>query len=374
VSLLPADSPAFTPINVLVVDDDESVRSLILRHLSSEPAYHCISSSSALEACEHMHREQVSVVISDIRMPQMSGVEFLHFLGHAAPETSVIMVTGLDDIGTALESLRMGACDYITKPFDMLRLRRALGQAVERNRLLVDSRRYREELERKVAARTHELNGALRELEDSYRTTLDALVSALDAREHETQAHSQRVREYAVTLARQLGLNEASLVDVGRGALLHDVGKIGVPDSILLKPGKLTPEEWVIMRRHSRIGYDILRNIRFLAGAAEIVLAHQERWDGRGYPTGLAGTDIPLGARIFAVVDTVDAMTSDRPYRKALPFQAATEEVGRCSGTQFDPMVAQAFLSIRPEIWTEIHKAVNSRHRNRHCMDVVCRT
>jgi len=284
------------------------------------------------------------------------------------------MVTGLDDIGTALEALRMGACDYITKPFDSVRLRRALAQAVERNRLLVENRLRREELERKVEARTLELNSALQELKESYRATLDALASALDAREHETQAHSQRVREYAETLARRLGLTEASLVEVGRGALLHDVGKIGVPDSILLKPAKLTLGVWVVMRKHPRIGYDILRNIRFLAGAAEIVLAHQERWDGKGYPTGLAGTDIPLGARIFAVVDTLDAMTSDRPYRKALPFQAAMEEVRRCSATQFDPVVAQAFLSIRPETWTEIHQAVNNRHRNRHRQDLLCRT
>jgi putative nucleotidyltransferase with HDIG domain len=197
-------------------------------------------------------------------------------------------------------------------------------------------------------------------------------VTALDAREHETQAHSQRVREYTLTLAQQLGLKHDDLIQTGRGALLHDVGKIGVRDSILLKPGKLSEDEWVEMRKHPQIGYNILQSIEFLASAAEIVLCHQERWDGKGYPNGLAGMDIPLGARIFAVVDTMDAMTSDRPYRKALSFDAALNEIRLNSGTQFDPEVAEAFLSIPVTSWIAIHDSVNRLHQNQDCFGPIC--
>jgi putative nucleotidyltransferase with HDIG domain len=184
------------------------------------------------------------------------------------------------------------------------------------------------------------------ELRESYDGTLEALVNALDARDQETKGHSIRVSNYMMEIARQLGIREGTQdwLDMQRGSLLHDVGKIGVIDSILLKPGKLTPEEWEQMRRHPEIGYEMLRQVRFLQGAAEIILAHHERWDGNGYPRGLGGEDIPLGARIFPVVDTFDAITSDRPYRKAKSSLEAMNEILRCSGSQFDPLVVEAFL------------------------------
>ncbi len=364
--------PSEAPARILVVDDDEEVRALLIRNLADSRCEY-VPCSTALEAREKMQRERFAVLVSDVRMPGMSGVELLRFARSHDPDISVVMITGVSDIGTALEALRLGACDYITKPFDLLQVRRSLAQALERNRLMVENRCYQQELELKVYERTRELNEALQEVEESYRITLEALVSALDAREHETQAHSQRVREYAETLAQRLGVAGEDLVSMGRGALLHDVGKIGVPDSILLKPDKLTPEEWAVMKRHPRIGYDILHGIKFLAPAAEIVLAHQERWDGKGYPNGLAGSAIPLGARIFAVVDTMDAMTSDRPYRRALPFHAAEEEIRRCSGTQFDPAVVEAFLSIDRDTWIAIRDNVNRAHRSRNRLDVLCR-
>jgi putative nucleotidyltransferase with HDIG domain len=171
-------------------------------------------------------------------------------------------------------------------------------------------------------------------------------VAALDAREHEVSNHSQRVVRYTLAIAKRMGLPEQDLPDIGRGALLHDIGKIGIPDAILLKPGKLTDEEWVEMRRHPKIGFEILKAIPFLGTPAEIVLSHQERYDGRGYPRGLAGETIPLGARIFAIADTFDAMTSDRPYRKKTTIEAARVEVTRCAGTQFDQRCAEAFLAI----------------------------
>lgn len=358
---------------ILIVDDEESVRSVLLSHLNSEGPQ-CVGSPNALDALNKMEQEHFSLVISDVMMPGMSGMELLRLVKRRDPETAFIMITGLMDINTAVDSLRTGACDFITKPFELPAVRRAVDRALEQRRLAIRNRFYREELQRKIRERTFELNEALRDVEESYKITLEALVTALDAREHETLAHSQRVREYTLTLAEVLGLKYDDLIQTGRGALLHDVGKIGVKDSILLKPGKLNEEEWAEMRKHPQIGYNILRSIEFLAPAAEIVLCHQERWDGRGYPNGLSGAEIPLGARIFAVVDTLDAMTSDRPYRKALSFEAAFEEIRSCSGTQFDPKVAEAFLSIPAERWMAIHDSVNKSHKSQDCFDLICPT
>ncbi len=363
----------YTDEKILVVDDEPHVRAILLSHFEQE-GNRCVASSSAVDALHRMKDQDFSLVISDVMMPGMSGLEFLRVAREENPETAFIMITGLMDIGTAVDSLRLGAFDFITKPFDLTSIRRAADRALERRRLVIENRFYREELERKVRERTRELNEALCDVEESYKITLEALVTALDAREHETQAHSQRVREYTLTLAEALGLKHDDLIQTGRGALLHDVGKIGVRDSILLKPGKLSEEEWVEMRMHPQIGYNILQNIEFLSPAAEIVLCHQERWDGKGYPNGLAGSDIPLGARIFAVVDTLDAMTSDRPYRKAVSFDAALEEIRFCSGTQFDPRIVSAFLSIPAKAWIAIHDFVNRSHNCQDCFDVLCPT
>ena len=187
---------------------------------------------------------------------------------------------------------------------------------------------------------------------ETYNGTLEALVLALDARDRETKGHSLRVTQYALTMARQMGVDENSKewVDLQRGALLHDVGKIGVPDYILHKPGPLTPEEWDEMKRHPHIGHGMLKDIAFLSGAASIVEAHHERFDGKGYPNGLAGSETPLGARIFTIADAFDAMTSDRPYRKALSSEEARNEVLTNSGTQFDPKAVQAFLLVFDEL------------------------
>ncbi|MBP1595438.1 MAG: Response regulator [Acidobacteria bacterium] len=360
-----------TPARILIVDDEEEIRDVLMTSLE-DPAFELTGSSNAMDALDKMRDARFSLVISDLRMPGLSGLDFLRTLKECDPDVPVILITGVRDLETAVETLRLGACDYITKPFDLFAIRRSVENALERSRLALENRCYQMELERLVRERTLELHGALKEIEEGYRFTLEALAAALDAREHETRAHSQRVREYASRLARQLGLAGDDLIHLGRGALLHDVGKIGVPDSILLKPGKLTPDEWVHMKRHPQVGYDILQSIRFLAPAAKIVLAHQERWDGTGYPNCLHGDEIPLGARIFAVVDTLDAMTSDRPYRKALSFQTAWEEVYRCSGSQFDPDVVEAFLNIEPGVWKEIHDLVNCRHQASEAGDVLC--
>jgi len=347
---------------ILIVDDEAGVRAVLQKHLEHYGA-ECVTAQDALDALARLKSNDFDLIISDMMMPGMSGMDLLQRVQELNPETAFIMITGLKDIKTAVNSMRVGACDFITKPFELRAIRRAVDRALEKRHLLIENRRYREQLELQVREKTAELNDALREIEESYKITLEALVTALDAREHETQAHSQRVREYTLTLARVLGLSHDVMLHIGRGALLHDVGKIGVRDYILLKPGRLSAEEWAEMKQHPQIGHDILQGIKFLAPAAEIVLCHQERWDGRGYPRGLAGRDIPLGARIFSVADTLDAMTSDRPYRKALSFEAAYREIRACSGTQFDPDIVEAFFSISPESWIAVHDAVNQNYQ-----------
>ncbi len=261
------------------------------------------------------------------------------------------MISAVNDVNSAIDALASGAYDYVLKPFNTLELRNRIIRALERRKLILDNRQYQNFLEQKVHEQTANLQKALHRIEIAYAHTLEALINALDAREHETQRHSKRVSEYTLLIAKGLGIPERDLVEIERGSLLHDIGKIGISDNILLKPGKLTEEEWKEMRKHSTIGYNILNGIDFLEEAAQLVLQHHERFDGTGYPQGLAGEQILWGARIFAVVDTFDAMTSDRPYRKALGYCVAREEIIRFSGRQFDPHIVECFLNIPEEIW-----------------------
>jgi putative nucleotidyltransferase with HDIG domain len=333
------------PTRILIVDDDGSVRDVIAVLLGEE-GYACSTVSSAEAALDAARQTEFPLVISDVRMPGRDGFWLLERMRDAHPDTAVVMLTAYGDTEAAVECLRNGASDYLLKPPKVTDLIRAIERALGRRRLELARQKYRRSLENRVREKTAELSRTLRDLESTYSQTLWTLVAALDAREHETGDHSQRVVRYSLAIARRIGLPEAELPDLGRGALLHDIGKIGVPDAILLKPGKLDEAEWAEMRRHPRIGYEILRSIDFLARSAEVVLTHQERWDGGGYPRGLAGEEIPIAARIFAIADTYDAMTSDRPYRKALSAQMARDEIARCAGTQFDRRCAEAFLSM----------------------------
>jgi len=208
-----------------------------------------------------------------------------------------------------------------------------------------------------VAQRTNQLRSALKRVEMTYDETLQALGAALDLRDNETAGHSERVGRYSLEIAKLLDCSIEEMKQIARGAYIHDIGKIGIPDAILLKPDKLSEQETVIMKAHVRIGYDLVSRISFLAPAAEIVLTHQERYDGTGYPQGLVGKEIPLGARIFAVADTLDAITSDRPYRRARPFSSAREEIERESGKQFDPEIVRAFLAVPEGVWEQIRAA-----------------
>jgi response regulator RpfG family c-di-GMP phosphodiesterase len=334
------DSP-----RILVVDDDDSVRDVI-SVLLTEEGYACSPAKGADHALELAAESETHLVISDMKMPVHDGLWLLDEFRRQFPETAVIMLTGYGDTETAVECLRRGATDYLLKPPKVTDLVRAVERALAKRNVELERKKYQRRLERRVREKTADLENALKDIERAYSETLLALVSALDAREHETGDHSQRVVRVTVGIAQRMGLTEPILGDIGRGALLHDIGKIGIPDAILLKPGPLTPSEWVEMRRHPEIGFSIIKNIPFLRTPAEIVLSHQERFDGGGYPRGLKGDEIHVGARIFAVADTIDAITSDRPYRRGAPYKAARDEIQRCSGTQFDPKVVEALVRI----------------------------
>lgn len=366
------------PASILIVDDEETVRELLQEGLGSE-GYRCKTCSNAPAALKLLERENFDLLLSDIDMPGVSGVELLQDVRAAKHDLEVIMVTGVVDTETAINAIRMGATDYVTKPFNLDEILLIVERTLEKRRLIRENLDYQRNLETRVQERTSELEKKNQEIEElfselkvafdevrqSYQDILEALMAALDTRDTETQGHSLRVSEYTVTISRVMGVVEPELTHIRRGSLLHDVGKIGIPDAILRKPGKLTEEEWVEMRKHPEIGYQMLQGIEFLEQALPIVIAHQERFDGTGYPNKLAGEQIPLGARIFAAADTLDAMTSNRPYRAALPYEVAHDEIVKYSGKQFDPQVVKAFCSISKDDWTQIQKRVYSELSSR---------
>lgn len=336
--------------NLLIVDDEQMIRELLSITLSREN-YRCFQCANADEGIKILKEEEIDLALLDVMMPGSSGIDLLKELKSITPDTAVLMITALSDMETALSCIHLGADDYITKPFSVDNIAMKARNALEKRRLVLENRKYQNELELKVLEQTRVIRAAMEEINLSYESTLTALVRSLDARESEVGSHSERVMNYTLLLAKNMGITEPELSVISKGALLHDIGKIGVPDNILLKPGKLTSGEWMEMKRHPQIGHEILNDIKFLRGASEFILAHHERFDGKGYPNGTKGREIPLSARIFSLADTLDAMTSDRPYRKALPFNTAVEEIINCKGSQFDPEIVEEFLLIPREQW-----------------------
>jgi putative nucleotidyltransferase with HDIG domain len=337
---------------ILIVDDEPMIRDLLQSTLMEE-AEICLPARNAFEALEIAKANRVDLAILDIMMPGRSGIELLADLKEFDRDISVIMITALSDMETAMDCIHLGAEDYILKPFNIERVHITVRNALEKRRLIQENREYQLHLERRVQEQTEQIRAAMLNLKVAYNHTLTALVRALDAREKETGSHSERVMRYSLLMAERLGIAADAREIIAKGALLHDIGKVGVMDAILLKPGKLDEREWSEMRRHPQIGYDILSGINFLKGAADFIYCHHERFDGSGYPRGLKGEQIPIGSRIFTLVDTLDAMTSDRPYRNALSFDSLQDEIRRCTGTQFDPALAEVFLSIHREEWEQ---------------------
>ncbi|MHC4223777.1 MAG: HD domain-containing phosphohydrolase [Planctomycetota bacterium] len=350
------------PHHILVVDDEPMIREILKETLVQEG--HRVSEAENGEvACQRIDQESYDLVLTDVKMPVMDGFTLMKNLGALTDELPVIVITSFSDIDVAVDAIRLGAYDYIVKPFNISQVAISVRRALERRRLLLENLQYKKSLEQKVVQKTIDLirknkklqqqakvlEDVLHDLRESYEATLDAMVSAIESRDCETKHHCRRVQSHAVLLGRRLGLTPEQLVDISYGALLHDVGKIGVPDSILLKPGKLSDEDWTIMRQHTLIGHKMISRIKFLKGAADVVLYHHERWDGTGYPYGISGEDIPLPARIFSVIDAYDAITSERVYKRAVPIEGAKKEIERCSGTQFDPKVVEVFLRVTKE-------------------------
>lgn len=352
-------------VSILIIDDEEPIRRLLAVYLSEE--YTCVTAASADEATALLAGGSFSLVITDITMPGTSGIELSQYIHQAYPETVVIMVSGMSDINYAIEAMRHGAFDYITKPFELSQVLMAVDRALRYQVMVAAKRHYEQSLEETVKLRTAELrslnedlNQMLEALYQNYRATLRALAGALEARDVETSGHSDRVVAYSLRLGRELGLSHKDLIALEQGALLHDIGKIGVRDSILLKCGALTEPEWKEMREHINHGLRIIGGIDFLKGAAPVVGEHHEKYDGSGYPLGLRDEMIHINARIFAVADAFDAITSDRPYRRSASYADARTEIVANSGKHFDPAIVNAFLSVPASEWREIRKIAES--------------
>jgi putative nucleotidyltransferase with HDIG domain len=351
---------------ILIVDDESHILAVLNSLLSDQ--YDCKLAHSAEEALGYLRQNSYDLILSDIMMPGMSGIELLPKITQLLPNAVVIMISGNLNIESAIEAMRYGAFDYITKPFNLADVEMAVQRGLRHRELIEANLQYEHHLEELVNLRTHELkvtnnnlNTTVEKLYQNYRATLRGLASALEARDVETRGHSDRVVAFCIRLGQEIGLSDYDMIALECGALLHDVGKIGVPDAILYKPGALTDEEWVQMRRHVDYGSAILQNIEFLKDAAKVVEQHHEKFDGSGYLKGLAGEEIYIGARIFSVADAVDAFTSDRPYRAGRSFEEAVEELQRCAGAHFDPIVVEAFTSIPLSKWREIRRVVSEQ-------------
>lgn len=324
--------------HILIVDDDEQIRDFIAAFVSRE-GYSFSLAGDAEAALSLLRERPVQLMISDINMEGMTGVELLRVALERYPDLAVIMVTGVDDRETAIDTLEMGAYGYITKPFHLNELVINITNALRRRHLEIEHRKHQEELEMLVEART-------RELFKSREESIHILSKAAEFRDNETAKHTIRMGQYSHQLARLVGLPEVLCKKIRDAAPLHDVGKIGISDSILLKPGQLTAEEFEIMKTHSEIGYRILSESTsdILRLGAEIALTHHEKYNGTGYPQNLVAEDIPITGRIAAVCDVFDALTSDRVYKKAIPLSEALEIMRQGRGSHFDPRVVDLFI------------------------------
>ena len=335
--------------SILIVEDEPSVREILSWRLTEE-GYQCTTVPNGVAALEFMQSgSSFDLMITDIRMPGMSGLELLKEVRRTQPDMAVIMITAVNDINIAVETLKLGASDYITKPFNLDEVCIAAERALEKRTLVLKNREYRQSLEEQLKARA-------REIENLYIDAIKSLVSALEAKDKYTEGHSRRVTCYAVEIAKKMDLPVEITHKIHLAGLLHDIGKIGVRESVLGKTDALTDEEYVHIIDHTTLSAKILYPIFRDSEIVDYVKYHHERWDGKGRPDGLKGNEIPIGARVLAVADSFDAMTSDRPYRAARPVSMAVNEIHRCSGSQFDGAVVSAFLLFARECFSGIEQ------------------
>ncbi|MBM4038001.1 MAG: response regulator [Planctomycetes bacterium] len=341
---------------VLVVDDEAPIRTLLASVLAAN-GYEAITTPDARRAMLEARSQAFAAAIVDVRMPGTGGIELSRSLRAGDPDLPVIIITGYADSGTAREAIRLGAYDYITKPFDLNDVVFSLARAIERRALLVENREYRKDLEAKVEQRTRDLSEAMARLEGSLRDIQAAHIESIfvlsrvtELNDEYTGNHIRRVSRYCAEIARRLGCSPEFVEQITYSSPMHDIGKISIPSNILGKPGKLTSEEFEVVKQHTVNGARILEGIPFLSLACEIALSHHERFDGTGYPNALRGGQIPLTGRIVAVADVFDALISRRPYKEPYSFEQSIEIMSKESGKHFDPQVLGAFLGIRDNI------------------------
>ncbi len=349
---------------ILVVDDEEVIRNL-LKDTLTDSGYEVITRSTGQSGIEAAITTEFDTIITDIRLPDLDGIHVLEAAKKHDPDAVILIVTGYPSFDTVREALRLGAHDYLTKPFNIEEITFTVKKSVSYRKMLITNKRLIDELEKKnmlleeqtailevrVKERTKNLQKLYEDLRLTYVNTIKALADTIEAKDSYTRSHSDNVTKFAVLIGKELGLSSKEMEEIREASELHDLGKVGVEDSILRKPDKLTPEEWEQVKTHSVKGAQILENLGFLKQVVELVRQHHERFDGKGYPDGLSGTQIKLGARIIALADSYEAMTSARPYRKnPLSKEQALEEVKKNSGTQFDPKLVEAFLKIVDKI------------------------
>lgn len=333
---------------ILIVDDEEMICDMLSRRLIKE-GYSCVTAHSGREALTHFYKNAFSLIISDIKMPEMNGIELLKKVKAMHPKMIVIIVTAYPEIDMAVEAMRVGAYDFIIKPADLDLVLLSVRRALEKKRLEEEVELYHKNLERLVEERTVKLQQAYRTLKKAHLDSVKVLAEAIDAKDPYTRGHSDRVRRMSLQIATSLGFSEERVEALEYGALLHDIGKIGIKDEILQKPEALSPEEYQTIQEHPMIGVKIVEGIEFFKDKMLMIRNHHEHYNGRGYPDGLVGEAIPLEARIIAVPDAFDAMASLRPHRRAMALQDILSEMEKCKGSQFDPIILEIFL--REEIY-----------------------
>ena len=356
--------------SLLIVESDDEKRNLLLTYFKK--GVECDAVATLDDAVDAVSRHEYSAVLAPLMPPELKGLELIPKFEKLAPNTVLIFTSEVESAGNTVKAYRAGAFDVVQMPMSLHKLENAIERAFIQFEMRSLRDRYRNQLESEVTLRTFELEHQLEEIERSYRMTLGSVIKALEKREHESEGHSERMITFSLRLAFELALDRGDLRDLELGTLLHDIGKINISDDILRKPERLNITEWASMKRHPIVGQNILDGIPFLEGAARIVLEHHECWDGSGYPNGLRGEDIAIGARILAVVDAFDAMISDRPYRRGRSYTEALREIEKFSGTQFDPMIVDAFRHVPQEDWEFLHeRSLMNRVENQSFQSIV---
>ncbi len=328
---------------ILIVDDEEVICNVLDRRLTRE-GYFCTTAHNGKEALHYFYKDAFSLIISDIKMPEMTGIELLQKVKAIDPKMKMIMVTAYPEIDLAVNAMRLGAYDFIIKPADLDLIVMSVKKALESRRLEEEIEAYHNRMEELVEERTAKLQQAYRTLKKAHLDSVKVLAEAIDAKDPYTRGHSDRVKRMSLAIAKKMGFSEERLENLEYGALLHDIGKIGIKDEVLQKQAPLSSEEYQYIQEHPLIGVKIVEGVEFFKDKISMIRHHHEHYDGNGYPDGLAGEAIPLEARIISLPDAFDAMTSARPHRNIMPLQNVLAELEKFKGKQFDPKVLEIFL------------------------------